>query len=56
MSERHPESVAMHVELDKDRFEGQSLNGESGYFDKIERVFISRKSFGTPDSRSLSTH
>ena len=43
MSERHPESVAMHVELDKDRFEGQSLNGESGYFDKIERVFISRK-------------
>jgi adenylate cyclase len=31
------------VELDKDRFEEQTLNGETGYFDKVERVFISRR-------------
>ena len=38
---QEPESIG--VDLDKDRFEGQNLNGEPGYFDKLERVFISRK-------------
>jgi adenylate cyclase len=46
MSSRRQESETPNpVELDKDRFEEQSVNGETGYFDKVERVFISRRSF-----------
>ena len=33
------------MDQDKDRFEEQTLNGEGGYFDKVERVFISRRAF-----------
>src|SRR5574341_1339859 len=39
----YQDSEGIRVELEKDRFEEQTLNGESGYFDKIEKVFISRK-------------
>ena len=47
MSSRRQESETPHnpVELDKDRFEEQNVNGETGYFDKMERVFISRRAF-----------
>jgi adenylate cyclase len=46
MSSRRQESeTPSPLELDKDRFEEQSVNGETGYFDKVERVFISRRSF-----------
>ena len=44
MSSRGQESeTPSPVELDKDRFEEQNVNGETGYFDKVERVFISRR-------------
>ena len=45
MSSRRQESETPHnpVELDKDRFEEQNVNGETGYFDKMERVFISKE-------------
>ena len=33
------------MELDKDRFEEQNVNGETGYFDKAEKIFISRRAF-----------
>ena len=39
----YQDSEGIRIELEKDRFEEQTLNGESGYFDKIEKVFISRK-------------
>lgn len=46
MSYRGQESeTPSPVELDKDRFEEQNVNGETGYFDKVERVFISRRAF-----------
>ncbi len=46
MSGRHQESeTPSPIEMDKDRFEEQTLNGETGYFDKAERVFISRRAF-----------
>ena len=46
MSSRGQESeTPSPVELDKDRFEEQNVNGETGYFDKVERVFISRRAF-----------
>lgn len=46
MSGPHEEYETPSVmELDKDRFEEQTLNGEGGYFDKVERVFISRRAF-----------
>ena len=46
MSSRRQESeTPSPVELDKDRFEEQNVNGETGYFDKVERVFISRRAF-----------
>ena len=46
MSSRRQESEAPSpVELDKDRFEEQHVNGETGYFDKVEKVFISRRAF-----------
>lgn len=39
----HQDSESIRIELEKDRFEEQTLNGESGYFDKMEKVFISKK-------------
>jgi adenylate cyclase len=39
----HQDSESMGIALEKDRFEEQTLNGESGYFDKMEKVFISKK-------------
>jgi hypothetical protein len=33
------------MEIDKDRFDEQTLHGERGYFDKVERVFISSRAF-----------
>lgn len=31
--------------IDKDRFEEQTVGGETGYFDRVEKLFIPRKSF-----------
>lgn len=39
----HQDSESIRIELEKDRFEEQTLNGELGYFDKMEKVFISLK-------------
>lgn len=48
--------------LDKDRFEERTIGGEMGYFDKVEKLFISKRSFRTlmeellPGGDSSSTH
>jgi adenylate cyclase len=33
------------LEIDKDRFEEQTIGGQMGYFDKIEKLFIPKRSF-----------
>jgi len=42
--------------LDKDRFEVQTIGGETGYFDKVEKVFISKRSFRTLMEEILPSH
>jgi hypothetical protein len=49
MTKREDQVHNNHVEglpaLDKDRFEEQTIGGEMGYFDKVEKLFISKRSF-----------
>ena len=39
--------VEVLTALDKDRFEERTIGGELGYFDKVEKLFISKRSFRT---------
>src|SRR5574341_392767 len=43
----HNNNVEALPALDKDRFEEQTIGGETGYFDKVEKLFISKRSFRT---------
>jgi adenylate cyclase len=54
--------VSTFLAIDKDRFEEQTVGGEMGYFDKVEKLFIPKRSFRTlmeellPSGESSNSH
>ncbi len=56
------DNVSIFLAIDKDRFEEQTIGGQMGYFDKLEKLFIPKRSFRMlteellPSEESTNTH